>query len=100
MILESEIRQKIALVAARKLQPWDIYDWLDENNIDMHGDSSRRAIELVGAIDHIFAEYDRRVYGKERLFEKLVSLLNSSVVFEEIIASSRSVIRVLPWSPS
>jgi hypothetical protein len=97
MILESEIRKRLAVVAEGALPLWDFYDWLDTNSIDMELDSSEEAIELVGEIDHLFAEYNRRVYLKDALRNKLASLANYSRVVPTGESTSKAFVSVLGW---
>jgi hypothetical protein len=82
MLEASQIKAQLAAVADGRLPVWELYDWLDERSIDMHLDSSQEAIDLVGAIDHVFAEYERGVFSKSRLVEKLKALLPRFVVID------------------
>ena len=58
MILESEVRDQLAALAAG-LSVFEFGDWLDEASWGMHTDSAPDAIRLVSSIDRMFADYDR-----------------------------------------
>jgi hypothetical protein len=98
MIEELEIHQKLAGVASGAIPVWDFYEWLDANSIDMHLDSSDEATELVGAINHIFAEYDRHIFNQQRLLKKLSALTHSISVFNDTANVAQVSITPIWWS--
>jgi hypothetical protein len=100
MIQELEIRAKLAAFAEGAMPARDFYDWLDSNSVDMHRDSDPHAIELVGVIDHIFAEYDRHLFNEQRLRQKLISLANpyNAVDFEPVARVAAMPVRLVSYS--
>jgi hypothetical protein len=84
MILESEVRKRLAAVARRALSIADFEEWLGAASWSMHRDSSPEAIDLVSSIHLLLAERDEEMIDEVQLRRELLSLLNNvreSLVF-------------------
>ncbi len=84
MILESEVRKRLAAVVQRALSIADFEEWLAPASWSMHRDSSPEAIDLVSSIHLLLAERDERMIDEVQLRRELLSLLNNvheSLVF-------------------
>jgi hypothetical protein len=80
MIVESEVREKLAAVASNKLPLFDFADWLDSKSWNMHRDSSPEAVKLVSSIELLFAEYDHGDLDEAQLRRELLGLLGFVVL--------------------
>jgi hypothetical protein len=99
MIQEKEIQNRLAAFQGGELSLWDFYDWIESASLNMGRDSSADAVDLVGAINLLFADYDLRLLDEDSLRGKLIELKNPlsdvvaiSVIPELIIVTD--VIRV------
>jgi hypothetical protein len=77
MILESDIREKLAAVASEVLSLEDFADWIDDESWNMHRDSDPDAIELASSAHALLAERDARALDDAALRRELLALLNS-----------------------
>src|SRR5690242_16649847 len=95
MIVESEVRQKLADFLGDRVSLQDFEDWLVSNSWNMHRDSSASAQNLVSDIELLLSEYssEHRVY--DELQNELSRLLDSIVVAVRIANSE-----VKPARPS
>jgi hypothetical protein len=82
MIQKLEIQEKLEAVASGKLPLWRFYDWFEEASWNMHKDSAQDAMDLAGTIKLLFADYDLRSLNQDELFDKLISLIHSVVIFD------------------
>ena len=76
MIQENEIRAQLALLESGELPLWAFHEWIEETSFNMHRDSSPGAIDLVGSVGLLFADYDLRLIDESRLRRKLINLLH------------------------
>jgi hypothetical protein len=80
MIEELDIRGRLAAVAAGELPLWKFYDWLEFASLNMHKDSADVAMELVGEIDLIFADFDAGLIKQDELRRQIVALANPAFI--------------------
>jgi hypothetical protein len=80
MIQENEIRAKLAALEAGELPLWAFYDWVERASLNMHRDSSNAAIDLVGSIGLLFADYDLRIISERGLRQKLSAIIRPVTV--------------------
>lgn len=96
MILEPEIRRRLARALSGSANLDNFEDWLVQHSWNMHLDSSRSAQELVSAIELAFAEHSSDHISDQELRRQLLSLLgnvDSQPHFSS--SSSRSLYREL-----
>ena len=77
MILESEVRERLASVVRGAQSLKQFAEWIEDQSWSMHKDSSPGAIELVSSIHILLSEREDRVLDDDALRRKLVSLLNN-----------------------
>lgn len=76
MIQEKDIRAKLAALERGELSLWGFYDWIESDSQNMGRDSSAEAVELVGSINLLFADYDLRLIDEVALRQKLSELIH------------------------
>jgi hypothetical protein len=77
MILESEIRNRLADVLDGDADLDDFEDWLVQNSWNMHLDSHHGAQELASSIELAFAEHSSSHISDHQLRSQLLSLLDN-----------------------
>jgi hypothetical protein len=80
MIQENEVRAKLAALEAGELPLWAFYDWIERASLNMHRDSSNSAMDLVGSIGLLFADFDMRVINEKDLRQKLIAIIRPVTV--------------------
>lgn len=77
MILESDVREKLAAVARGALSLEQFADWIEDESWNMHSDSFPDAVDLVSSIHLLLSERDDRVLDDVALRAELVKPLNN-----------------------
>jgi hypothetical protein len=80
MIQENEVRAKLAALEAGELPLWMFHDWIEKASFNMHRDSSDAAMDLVGSIGLLFADYDLRIISEKVLRQKLIAIIRPVTV--------------------
>lgn len=86
MILEVEIREKLAELLSGALDLESFEDWLVQHSWNMHLDSDRAAQELASAVELALAEHSSGHLSGAELRQELHSLLG------QVVASPRSAL--------
>ena len=86
MILEVEIREKLAKVLSGKLDLESFEDWLVQQSWNMHLDSDRAAQELASGVELALAEHSSGHLSDDELRQELHSLLG------QVVAPPRSAV--------
>jgi hypothetical protein len=97
MIQEIEIRAKLVALEGGELPLWHFRDWIERASFNMHRDSSDAAMDLVGNIGLLFADYDLRIISEKSLREQLLALLHHVVVSEYNSNVSRVSVTPVHW---
>ena len=95
MILESDVRQRLAAVASHALSLEDFADWIDDASWNMHADSSPSSIDLVSSIHALLSERDDRLISEAGVRREFLSLLNN--VHVSVLVPVRASASVAQW---
>ena len=82
MIIEAELRSKIADALAGESSLDELYSWLMSRSWNMHRDSSPSAVDLAADVEHMFFELSDGVISEDVVRRRLSKLINEVVVSE------------------
>ena len=74
MILESDLRSRLAAIAQNQMSLDAFESWIGPASRNAHKDSSPGALELVSAIHFLFAERDESLLDESALRRELLAL--------------------------
>lgn len=75
MIIESELRQKIARVVAGSASLAELYRWLMARNWNILRNSDAAAIDLAGEVEDILREWSDSAQSESQAIHSLVGLV-------------------------
>jgi hypothetical protein len=87
MILESEIRARLAELLSRKLDLELFEDWLVQRSWNMHLDSDRGAQELASAVELALSEHSAGHLSERELRQELHALCDQTVAPSQSVAN-------------
>src|SRR5437773_3923264 len=96
MINASDVRQKLAALAAREMSLNEFESWLESHVWDVEHDSSEDAWDLVYSIRLLFAERDNCRLRADDLRRQIVALANDAVMSIQFDVNLRPVSHHLP----
>jgi hypothetical protein len=99
MIQEIEIRAKLVALEGGELPLWHFRDWIERASFNMHRDSSDAAMDLVGNIGLLFADYDLRIISEKSLREQLLALLYPALLHHVVVSEYNSNVSRVSVTP-
>ena len=96
MINASDVRQKLDLLAVRKLSLNAFESWVESHVWDVEQDSSEDAWDLVYSIRLLFSERDNHRFDSDDLRRRLLALANDAVMSIQFNSELRPISQHAP----